>query len=286
MPTIIIADNLTNDHCNPDVEFLNNRHSIGSTEIDRLFYDNGKYGEGILPKFLVEYMKKKEKQDGLILFRDLHDPNLPEHKEILNRTGDYALKGSKGAEFLSILDRVSGQALIIESSGQAAPINKLINAITKILNQKTPFSPETLESVNFLIVGCHTDRRVMYLAILLRKVLGFHNVAVSPHLVGSRNREAHFITLRHYLPEASVHILSEIDDMLNYIGLPAMKLPFKLKACEVLPVKLRKELSQDTLSIVQNLCMHWTKTELTPLKGGYGEWMEGFDENRTARDKD
>jgi hypothetical protein len=109
----------------------------------------------------------------------------------------------------------------------------------------------------------------MYLAILLRKVLGFHNVAVSPHLVGSRNREAHFITLRHYLPEASVHILSEIDDMLNYIGLPAMKLPFKLKACEVLPVKLRKELSQDTLSIVQNLCMHWTKTDLTPLKGGY-----------------
>jgi ADP-ribose pyrophosphatase len=161
-------------------------------------------------------------------------------------------------------------AAVIPSPEGAIPWKELLGAISEASGFDLSV-PETHEGqLRFLIVGCHTEKRVQAVATLLRNAFGFSEVAVSPHLVGSATQEAHFAALRHNLPAADVNVLLDLEEAAEYAGLdPADFSHFGCRPCVIEPEEAREAFDPAQRRILELICMHWTRVRLKPLAGGF-----------------
>lgn len=273
MYSIVLANNLVNDFCHPAPRFEHHRINIGKSEIDRLFCDEGTFGNGVLPTFIKEVIKARQsgKPIGIIFVQDQHDPDDPAQQAEISRYGEHCLIGTEGAEILPGLSKLADQAEIINTGSLAMPLPVFRRAVKK-LSGLDPLveDPMILEQIRFLLVGVHTEKRVLGTANLLRNVLGFRHVAVSPYLVGSSNREGHFIALRYSFADALIQIIPNLTEAAEYVGFdPEPLQKFGGRACRITPEEIRGRLNPDQQIIIQTLCMHWDRADLKSLKGGF-----------------
>jgi ADP-ribose pyrophosphatase len=273
MHSIIIADSLINDICSPESQFQQVKLHVGTDEIGRLLGEGEEYGSGVLPTFLQQAVdiKNTGSQIGLIMLRDYRDPSDPAQEEELLRYGEHSLAGTRGVEFIEPLQDIALQAEILNAPTMALPL-KGFQKVLKSLTGLDPLqsSKKSLQQVRFLLVGFHTERRIFSTANILRNVLGFRRVAVTPHLMGSANRDAHFAALRYYFPEALIRVIPELSEAAKYVGMdPKLLERFSLYACAITPENIRGKLNAKQRMIVETLCMHWTRSELKELKGGF-----------------
>jgi hypothetical protein len=273
MYAIIIADNLTNDYCSPEPQFQSMRVNIGAQEIGRLLGEDESYGQGVLPSFLESVVDAKRKggQIGLILLRDYHDPNDPTQKEELIRYDEHSLVGSKGVEFIDPIQELVPHAEVINSSTLTMPLESFNDALRRIIGSEQPQrDQQNREQVKFLLVGFHTDKHILSTASLLRNVLGYRHVAVSPHLMASSSLDAHYTSLRYAFPDALIEVLPELGLVADFVGIDPKEFEkFDCRVCAIDPEPIRNALTPDQKKIIEVLCMHWTKAELRPLKGGF-----------------
>jgi hypothetical protein len=273
MYSIIIADGLTNDFCGVDPQFQNISLNIGIDEIDRVWGDGKFFGKGVIPTFLKTALAYKStgSKIGLILLRDYHDPSDPDQQEEFFRFGEHGIIDTKGAEFAKPVNDLVSSSEVINTSTLAMPLDKFQKAVMN-LYEVDPFSgnQDLKNQFRFLLVGFHTEKRILSTAHILRNVIGFRQVGICPHLVGSSNREAHFTALRNYFPDSLIQVIPELIEAAAFIGIKDKKLEkYSLHACHISPEEIRDEFNSDQRMIVEVLCMHWTHAELKVLKGGF-----------------
>ncbi len=288
MISIVIADNLINDYCNPEPHFLTRRVNIGKQEINRLIGPIEKYGQGVLPAFLNNFSNsfKSNKSHGLIFIRDYFEPSDITISEELIRYGEHGIIGSEGSEFINPIKEIVNSAEIINTSTIGIDLKNLSKAITKISKVdilKANFDDKN--NLKILLVGFHTEKRVLSLAGLLRNYLGIKNIAVTPHLLASPNSDAHFNALRYYYPDSLIKVLPNLDEVREFLGVKLNMLgDYNLHACQIEPEEVRKSIEPEQKEIIENLCMHWDKVVVRPLQGGFSGslllladgWKSGF----------
>jgi ADP-ribose pyrophosphatase len=251
--TIVIADGLTKDVLSPDHPYCGGYENVGDREIERLFGRGKYYGEGPLPTFLRAVSDGGPANGcGLILLS-------PVGKEGPNGTG------GTGTIFVEPIEELAWGAVIVPTKDVVIPADSLRAAFGTL-----GVSEDVFADTRFLVVGCHTDRRILGLASLLKNVWECAHVAISPHLVGSATQEAHFAALRHTLPAAGIEILLDLEVTAEYVGLETQ--PFSEFGCK--PVSIEPPEALDALGdtgrhIVELLCLNWTRVRLRPLAGGF-----------------
>jgi hypothetical protein len=166
----------------------------------------------------------------------------------------------------SVVDRVP----VVSCPPGRIAWRSLLDALTQVSGAPPADVESGSADLDFLVVGCHTEKRVLAVASFLRSVVGFERVAVCPHLVGSATAEAHYAALRHNLPRAGVQVLLDLGDAARWVGLdPERAGLVDGRPCEISPDEERERLSPEAQRIVQLICMHWTRAELRPLSGGF-----------------
>jgi ADP-ribose pyrophosphatase len=160
--------------------------------------------------------------------------------------------------------------VVIDTEPDLIPWRTLMESVKSLTGIDPASASARAADVRFLVVGCHTDQRVLAIASFLREVLGFSDVAVSSHLVGSATQEAHLATLRHYLPAIGVRVLLDLEETAEYVDIASDELArFNARPCEIQPVEALEAMNDHQRRIVELLCLHWTKAHLRPLAGGY-----------------
>ena len=255
--SIIVGDGLSRDILSPDHPHRNSRANIGSREIERLMGKGKAYGDGPLPTFLRLALDARAAGApvGLVL---LHDSTT-------DGDGEQPGPDFEAPGFAEPLEQVARDAFLVSAGSEAIPADDLTSAFAQTGRPDADF-----RQANFLVVGCHTDRRILGIASFLRNVLRCERVAVSSHLVGSATQEAHFAALRHTFPSAGIEVLLDLEEAAAYCGLDGSGLrTFDLKPCRIEPAEAREALSEAQARIVELLCMHWTRAHLRPLAGGF-----------------
>jgi ADP-ribose pyrophosphatase len=255
--SIIVGDGLSRDILSPDHPHRSSRANVGRREIERLMGKGKAYGDGPLPTFLRLAHESRDAGAPVPLVL-LHDST---------PAGDGTKPGSdsKTPGFVEPLEDVARDALLVSAGSEAIPAAALTSAFEKACPPDTDF-----RQASFLVVGCHTDRRILGVASFLKNVLRCERVAVSSHLVGSATQEAHFAALRHTLPSAGIEVLLDLEEAAVYCGLDGAGLrAFDRKPCRIEPAEARETLSEAQARIVELLCMHWTSAQLRPLAGGF-----------------
>ncbi len=242
--TIIIGTGLVNEVLSPQQRYLESASSAGLHEINRLMGRGRKYGEGPLPT-LLEAARDAASKGAAI--------------DLLLLAGDL-----DGEAMVEPLEAVAQAATVIPAPSSTIPWTELVTKIDGF------GSDGNGDDLRFLVVGCHTEQRVLALASFLRNALGYDDVAVSSHLVGSATLEAHYATLRYNLPTAGVRVLLDLEEAAAYAGLRAPEFaPLGCTPCRIEPAEARDALGEAPRRIVELLCMHWTRVELRPLAGGF-----------------
>ncbi|MFT5424649.1 MAG: ADP-ribose pyrophosphatase [Phycisphaerales bacterium] len=265
MKTIVIGIGLDNKFLSADVAHLEHKKSIGAREIERLMGRGKSYGEGPLPTFLKRAALAADRGEDISCITVTWTGST---------TGD-SLSASPSASELKALDVVEvlkpylSTAEIVGPDEERSLWSQLKGAITTAAG----IDPAKLNLDNdtrFLVVGCHTEDRVLTLATFLRNVLGAKRVAVSSHLTGSSSIEAHFAALRHNLPACEIEVLLDLQETAEYAGLdPTDFEQIASSPCEIGPPESVSQISDDRLQIIERLCMNWSRVELKPLQGGF-----------------
>ena len=154
MRTIVIADGLTKEFLSREQPFAASPTNVGRAEIDRLLGRGKAYGQGPLPTCLRAVAEESQPDSG---------PRLIELRS--------------AGPVLEILDPLLAQAKVLASASNVIPWQELWGEI----------SPEDAggeSGLRFLVIGCHTEGRILVLASYLRNVLGYAEVAVCPHQIG------------------------------------------------------------------------------------------------------
>jgi len=248
MRTIIIGDGLTKEFLSVEQPFADARHNVGRAEIDRLLGRGKAYGNGPLPAFLRAAAEnaRQNTETRLILLHG--DGPVPE-----------------------IFDPVVADSNVIPSALGVIPWRELWGEISgEDARHGSAPDDDVDPELRFVVVGCHTERRILALASYLGNVLGYTEVAVSPHLVGSSTQEAHFAALRHNFPRAGVRVFLDLEEFAEYAGLGRNAV--LCRGCGPPDISLPE--SSDVLAgpqrrILEFLCMNWTRAELKQLSGGH-----------------
>jgi ADP-ribose pyrophosphatase len=259
MHRIIIGDGLTNEILSPQNQYQSAMGNVGQREIALLLGRGKSFGEGPLPTFLrsAAAARASGQPVELVFLR-------PASSET---DGDGAAAGSGPHDFVDPIAEIAGHALKVDSPPDTIPWRALVEGVEE-LTGADPTS-ENFQG-RFLVVGCHTDQRVLAIASFLKEVLGCPEVAVSSHLVGSATREAHLATLRHYLPTIGVRVLLDLEETAEFLDIPSDDLAeFAARPCEIEPADAVDNMDDHQRRIVELLCLHWTKAHLRPLAGGY-----------------
>ena len=244
---VVIADGLTKSVLSPDHPYRESHDNVGDREIERLFGRGRGFGEGPLPVFLQAVAEG--------------DPELV----LLSPAAHNTNAGEDTGGFLEPIDELAGRAAVVPADEGVIPADGLIAALDDL-----GVSATRRDEVRLLVVGCHTDRRILGLASLLRNVWGFSSVAVSPHLVGSSTQEAHFATLRHTFPAAGIGVLLDLEEAAEFVGLSRGQFSgFERKPVSIEPPEALDALGDTGRDIIELLCMNWTRTRLRPLAGGF-----------------
>jgi len=261
MHRIIIGDGLTNGIMSPQHQYQTSRANIGQREIALLLGKGRAYGNGPLPTFLRSAAEARVAGEAIdLVFLQPTDTT---------QTG-MASAGPGSADFVEPVARLADEATVIDTEPDLIPWRSLIDNVEKLSGINPTSAATEGGDLRFLIVGCHTDQRVLAIASFLKEVLGISDVAVSSHLVASATHEAHLATLRHYLPSIGVRVLLDLEETAEYMGISADEI-VKLAArpCEIEPVEVLEAMDDHQRRIVELLCLHWTKAHLRPLAGGY-----------------
>ena len=239
MRAIIIATGVAKDYLSTEQPFAASRNNIGQAEIDRLLGRGKARGQGPLAAFLKAVSTEVESSSHLQLVRLAEESPVPE-----------------------ILEPWLGSAEVLESGRDGIPWRGLAGVMDSEDQQD--------EEIRCLVLGCHTEQRVLSLASYLRTVLGIGEVAVSPHLSGSSTQEAHFASLRHTVPGLGVKVLLDPQEIADYTGLPEESLAqLPCGPPDIGPEETRANLQDEQLRILERLCMNWSRAEVKPLAGGY-----------------
>ena len=259
MHRIIIGDGLTNEILSPQHQYQTAKANIGQREIALLLGKGKTFGNGPLPTFLRSAASARAAGESVDMVFLRPAPGASEHDEAATGPGPY--------DFVDPIAEIARNVLVVDSDPELIPWRTLMESIEKL----TGTDPASADSdVRFLVVGCHTDQRVLAIASFLREVLGYSEVAVSSHLVGSATREANLATLRHYLPAIGVRVLLDLEETARYIDIAADELAkFAARPCEIQPAEAIEAMDDHQRRIVELLCLHWTKAHLRPLAGGY-----------------
>ena len=259
MSKIIICDGLTRETMSPELRYQSNRSNIGRPEISRLHGIGRSFGQGPLPRFLELAADVVEKDDAEIKLLFLCDmapsPEEAENPELL--------------DFVEPFDEISAHATVIPTTAGAVPWQSILEEI----GYADPAAEQPVnvdQAPRFLIVGCQTEGRVLAIGNLLRNMLGFPEVAVCSHLVGSATQDAHLAALRHNLPAAGIRVFLDLNEAATFVGLNAPELQdLNLRACRIEPEEARDQLNDEQSEIIQRICMQWSRAELRPLQGGF-----------------
>ena len=244
---VVIADGLTKSVLSPDHPYRASHDNVGDRESERLFGRGRGFGEGPLPVFLQAVAEG--------------DPELV----LLSPAAHNTNAGEDTGGFLEPIDELAGRAAVVPADEGVIPADGLIAALDDL-----GVSATRRDEVRLLVVGCHTDRRILGLASLLRNVWGFSSVAVSPHLVGSSTQEAHFATLRHTFPAAGIGVLLDLEEAAEFVGLSRRQFSrFERRPVTIEPPEALEALGDTGRDIIELLCMNWTRTRLRPLAGGF-----------------
>jgi ADP-ribose diphosphatase len=262
--TIILGDGLDEGCLSPQNRHLCARSSVGEREIERLFGRGREFGRGPLPKFLSLALDKAAAggRVAVILLA-----NMPAN-EPADEPAEPSPDGDHG--FAPPLDELAARCRVIMSRPGQIPWSQLSAAV----REASGIDPDTAVPGNtglrFVVVGCHTEERILALAVFLRRVFPSDQVAVSSHLVGSATQAAHLAVLRHTLPGLGVEVLLDLADAARFADLDPTGLGDLAAApCAIDPPEIRDELSADQRHIIELLCLHWTRATLRPLAGGF-----------------
>ena len=75
----------------------------------------------------------------------------------------------------------------------------------------------SLANIRFLLMGFHTERRVLATANTLRNLFQFPQVAVFSHFLASFNKEQHFTSLRYQYPDSLIQVLNNVSELESYL---------------------------------------------------------------------
>ena len=257
--TIILGDGLEEEVISPQVRFFDSRNHVGPREVERLFGRGRGFGQGPLPTFLRAALELRQSGErvGVILLA-----HVPETDETEGNGENLA-----ETRFGPALGAVAARSSVIGCPGGHIPWESLRAAIV----QQAGIDPTLRGSgLRFLVVGCHTEGRVLALALVLRLLFRCDDVAISHHLVGSAIPEAHLAVLRHTLPGLGVRILMDLEEVARFANLlPQTLLNPAAKPCRLEPEEIREQLGDEQRQIVERLCMHWTRARLRSLGGGF-----------------
>ena len=272
MFTIVIGDGLTNEFLSPEVRFQAYPANAGRQEIDRLLGAGQDFGRGVLPTFLHEIAiaGKSGANIGLLLLQDSDDITETGPSDAPRHDGEARPTVSGGTDFIEPLQDLAGNGEVVRTSHQALPLPEFRRAVER-LTGFDPMAEDTDRSeLRFFLVGCHTEKRILGTAMFLRNILGYGNVAVCSHLLGSPAKGAHFAALRHNLPSAGIQVFLDLKEAARFVGLDqALFDDPSHKPCVIDPAEAREALGEEQRTIIEFLCMHWTRTELRPLQGGF-----------------
>ncbi|MCZ6484105.1 MAG: hypothetical protein O6826_00210, partial [Acidobacteria bacterium] len=261
MHTIIVGDGLTKDILSPNHLFQTSKLNVGHSEIDRLMGQGKASGYGPLPSFLRQAM---EAQANGARVRTVLLKTVRSSDGDIGETNPPAQ--SHSSEFVEPLEDIAREAVVIPASPAVIPWKELLNVFDHAAGLEVSSKPVKGELVRFLVVGCHTELRILAITSFLKNMLGCHEVAVSSHLVGSANQGAHFAALRHNLRSAGVRVFLDLTEATTYAGLDAANFQhLACRPCAINPPDVRDALSSTHRCIVEFLCMHWTRAELRPL---------------------
>jgi ADP-ribose pyrophosphatase len=232
---------------------------VGDREIERLVGRGKRYGEGPLVAFLraISASDSGGGASGLVLLAPAG-----EEEGADDATGT-------GSTFIEPLEELESNAEIVLAGTDVIPADGLLEACRTL-----GVTDDNLTEARFLVIGCHTDRRILGLASFLRNVWGCPSVAVSSHLVGSSTQEAHYAALRHTLPAAGIEVILDLEAAAIFAGLEPE--PFSVFGCApvfIEPPEAVAALGDAGRRIVELLCLHWTRTRLRPLAGGFSGSM-------------
>ncbi len=263
MSTIIIGDGLTNDVLSPQHQFQASRENVGQREIARLLGKGKAFGEGPLPAFLRAAVQARSQGAAPeLLF-------LQPAGEAADAPSGAATSGDP-AGFVEPIAQIASEATVLQTSHDIIPWEKLVQALQGLSDRTAKSNAAENGDPNFLIVGCHTDKRILAIAALLQRMLGIKNVAVSAHLVGSATQEGHMAALRHNLPGLGVHVFLDLEETAEYAGIePGTFASFRARPCSIEPAEARESMDEQQRRIVELLCLHWTRARLRPLAGGF-----------------
>ncbi len=262
MFTLIIADGLTKQVLSPESRFQDDPLNVGASESARLLGTGKERGRGPLPAFLrrVSEAQHSGAAMAVIVLADADEAG----------TEDSPAAEAGVSALVEPVAEIAGDACVITTAAGVIPWQELSRQATRLAGLEGPLLPTADNQLRFLVAGCETDKRILGIAGYLRNVLGFTDVAVCSHLVGSRTREAHFATLRHFLPGAGVKVFLDLSEAERFVGLDSGQAAYPdQRPPAISPADAANALQGQQRSIVELLCMHWSRVELRPLAGGY-----------------
>jgi hypothetical protein len=255
---IVIADSLVRSTLSPERQFHGIPSNVGSREVARLMGRGRAYGGGPIPRLLRAVVESAE-DTGLVLLRE----EGPDPESVGGPTETLS-------EWVEPVSSVADRVPVVACPPGRIAWRSLLEALTRVSGAPVADVESGAADLDFLVLGCHTEKRVLAVATFLRSVLGFERVAVCPHLVGSATAEAHYAALRHNLPRAGVHVLLDLAEAVRWVGLDPERAGLgDGRPCAISPDEQRERMSPEARRIVQLICMHWTRTELRPLSGGF-----------------
>ena len=263
MSTIIIGEGLTNDVLSPQHQFQASRENVGQREIERLLGQGKTFGEGPLPAFLRAAAQARNNGAALeLLFLQPADD--------AEGASSGAARSGDPSGFVEPIAQIASEATVLQTRHDIIPWEKLLQVLRGLSDKTAKSSGSEKGHPHFLIVGCHTEKRILAIAALLQGMLGIKNVAVSSHLVGSATQEGHMAALRHNLPGLGVHVFLDLEETAEYTGIePGAFASFRAHPCTIEPAEARESMDEHQRRIVELLCLHWTRARLRPLAGGF-----------------
>ncbi len=257
MFTIVIGDGLTNEFLSSEIQYQTCPRNVGRQEIDRLLGAGPAYGSGVLPRFLREVASARKDGANTRLL-------------LLRSAENNARSPLGGGDFVEPLKDIVGDAEIIDAAQRALPLQAFRQAVERLTGVDPMAEEVDQNDFRFLLLGCDTEKRILALATFLRSILGYKSVAVSSQLVGSATKAAHFAALRHNFLSAGIKVFLDLDDAARFVDIdPARFGDFSCRPCVIEPLEARQALGEEQRAIVEYLCMHWTRTDLRPLQGGF-----------------
>src|SRR5262245_30623046 len=159
--TVVLGDGLEEEILSPLSRHLSSRWSVGAREIERLCGRGAGFGSGPLPTFLR--LASSASNVRVILLTTV-DPDAAE------TPAESPAETAATCRFPPPLDALVCSCRVVRCKSGRIPTDALRAAVREQTGCDPMNPTEGASRVRFLVVGCHTEERVLALAMLLRRV--------------------------------------------------------------------------------------------------------------------